>query len=100
MTTREFRRYTMKPERFDSFLEWYLAGVPALRARYGFTVEFCVIDREHLQFDWVGSYPGTEAEFAEAAETLKNAPEWREYYSQLEPSFDRIEKSFVEVVVP
>lgn len=100
MTTREFRRYTMVPELFDDFLAWYRAGVPAIRAKHGFTIEWCVVDREHLQFDWLVSHPGTEDEFRAAERALESSDEWIAYLAQIPRSLTELRKSFVEVFVP
>lgn len=98
--TREFRRYAMIPELFDEFLAWYRAGVPAFRAKHGFTIEWCVVDREHLHFDWIVSHPGTEEDFRAAEQALETSPEWTAYLAQIPPSLTGLEKSFVEVFTP
>lgn len=100
MTTRQFRRYAMIPERFDRFLVWYFAGVPAIRARFGFTVEWCVIDRERAHFDWIVSHPGTVEEFLAAEREFEASEEWGAYLATVDPSLEALETSFVDVVVP
>lgn len=100
MTTYQHRRYAMIPERFDEFLTWYRAGVPELRARYGFTVEWCVVDREHDRFDWLVSHPGTEDEFLAAAAAFEASEDWKAYLGRVQPSLRELEVSFVEVWVP
>ncbi len=100
MTTSEYRRYVLKPEMADEFIEWYRAGAPAIRARFGFTVEWVVIDRAGLRFDWLVSHPGSEEDFRAAEAAFEASPEWVEYLSRIRPSLDGLEKSFVEVVLP
>ncbi len=100
MTTYEFRRYTMIPEMFDEFIAWYRAGVPPIRERFGFTVEWCVVDRQHLHFDWLVSHPGTEEEFRAAEVVFETSPEWVDYLSRVRPSLVELDKSFVEVFTP
>jgi len=100
VTTRELRRYSMRPEMFDEFLEWYLAGVPAIRGRFGFTVEWVVVDREHLQIDWLVSHPGTEAEFRAAERAFESSEEWTSYLARVRPSLTELRASFVDVISP
>ena len=100
MTTHEYRRYTLKPELADEFIAWYRAGVPALRASFGFTVEWVVVDRERLGFDWVVSHPGTPDEFRAAQRELEASMEWRDYLAQIPASLDELHASFVDLIVP
>ena len=90
----------MQPERFDTFLAWYFAGVPALRASHGFTVEWCVIDRERDHFDWIVSHPGTVEDFLAAERAFEASPDWIAYLATVEPSLNALETSFVDVVTP
>jgi len=98
--TREFRRYALRAELFDEFLAWYLGGVPAHRARFGFTVELCIVDRERLEFDWLVAHRGTPEEFRDAVAAHKADPDWVAYHARMPAAIERIEKSFVEVVAP
>ena len=100
MTTYEHRRYVLKPEMADEFIAWYRAGVPAIRARFGFTVEWIVIDRGRLGFDWLVSHPGTPDDFRAAERELEASEEWREYLSRIAPSLDGLDASFVDLIVP
>jgi len=100
MTTREFRRYAMKPEMFDAFVDWYFAGIPAIRAQHGFTVEWVVIDREHLHFDWLVSHPGTEEEFRAAEAACDASEAFRAHRARIASSLDGMQTSFVELRVP
>jgi len=100
VTTRQLRRYTMIPERFDEFLAWYFAGVPAIRAEFGFTVEWCVVDREHERFDWLVSHPGGPDEFLAAEREFEASEVWTGYLARVRPSLVGLEASFVELVVP
>jgi len=100
MTTHEYRRYVLKPEMAEEFVAWYQAGVPAIRARFGFTVEWVVLDRERLAFDWLVSHPGTRDDFRAAELELEESDEWRQYLSRIAPSLDDLHASFVDVIVP
>lgn len=101
VVTRELRRYAVRPERFEAFIAWYFAGVPALRARYGFTVEWTVIDRAERAFIWLVSFPGDEAEFRAAEAAFDASAEFLAHLA-LKPASCLLgqRNSFVEPVVP
>ncbi len=100
MTTSEYRRYVLKPEMADEFIAWYRAGVPAIRARFGFTVEWVVIDRERLAFDWLVSHPGTEEDFRAAEREFEASEAWRACLARIAPALDALDAAFVEVLFP
>ncbi|HWL02892.1 MAG TPA: hypothetical protein VNQ52_11040 [Microbacteriaceae bacterium] len=100
MTTHEHRRYVLKPEMADEFIAWYRAAVPAIRARFGFTVEWVVFDRERLAFEWLVSHPGTQDDFRAAERDLEASQEWQEYLARIAPSLDELHASFVDVILP
>ncbi len=100
MTTWELRRYSVKPEMFERFVDWYFAGIPAIRARFGFTVEWVAIDRERLEFDWLVSHPGTETEFRAAEAACHGSAEFLAHRATLPSSLTEQRNSLVEVRVP
>lgn len=99
VATRELRRYSIKPEMFEPFVAWYFSGVPAIRARHGFTVEWTVVDRGELELLWLVSYPGTEADFRAAEAVFDASPEFLAHLAAKPPScLTNQRNTFVEVV--
>lgn len=57
MTATQLRRYQLKPGSVDAFLEAWGAAC-AVRAQFGFTVDFAVVDRVNEGFVWAVSVDG------------------------------------------
>jgi hypothetical protein len=67
----QLRRYQLKPGSVDAFLDaWRAACV--VRAQFGFTVEFAVVDRDHEGFVWAVSADG---DFDAADRAYYDSPE-------------------------
>jgi hypothetical protein len=67
----QLRRYQLKPGSVDAFLEaWRAACV--VRAQFGFTVEFAVVDRQNEGFVWAVSNAG---DFDTADRAYYDSPE-------------------------
>ncbi len=82
MTTVQLRRYELYPEVVDQFLAWF-DDVLAVRAEFGFKVEFAYLNRESSEFTWAVSH---EADF-DAVEADYLASPGRANLSQGIPSW-------------
>jgi hypothetical protein len=71
MTSVQLRRYEIKPDAMQPFLEAVRAAF-VVREQYGFGVAFALVDEQHNEFVWAATHDG---DFA-AAET--------EYYASPE----------------
>ena len=67
----QLRRYEIKPGEMDAFLEAVRAAFP-VRERYGFTVQFALVDEERNEFCWAVSHEG---DFATAEADYYASPE-------------------------
>jgi hypothetical protein len=65
------RRYEIKPGEMEAFLDAVRAAF-VVRAQYGFTVEFALIDDGRNEFTWAVSHDG---DFATAEKTYYESPE-------------------------
>ncbi|MGO2110917.1 MAG: hypothetical protein ACTH31_04825 [Pseudoclavibacter sp.] len=75
MTTTQLRRYELKPEHFDFFVDWFQTKLVPVREAYGFTVEFAMANREASEFVWAVSVEGDRATFDEIDATYAASPE-------------------------
>jgi hypothetical protein len=67
----QLRRYQLKPGSVDAFLDaWRAACI--VRAQFGFTVEYAVVDRENEGFVWAVSADG---DFAAVDRAYYDSPE-------------------------
>lgn len=57
MTAIQLRRYQLKPGSVDAFLDAW-RGACEVRAQFGFTVEYAVVDRANEGFVWAVSVDG------------------------------------------
>lgn len=71
MHTVQLRRYEIKLGEMDAFVAAW-RDVLAVRAQYGFTVVFAVIDREQNEFVWAVTHDG---DFASAEQAYYRSPE-------------------------
>ena len=66
MTSVQLRRYEIKPDEMELFLEAVRAAF-VVRAQYGFNVAFALIDDERNHFTWAvthdGDFAAAEAEY-------------------------------------
>jgi hypothetical protein len=67
----QLRRYEVVDGEMDALLEWF-PRIIAVREKFGFTVEFLYVDREHNELIWAVSHPG---DFDAAFEALAASPE-------------------------
>lgn len=82
------RRYLLDEDAVDAFLVWWQAGIPALREKEGFTIEWAYLDRDNATFTWAISHSGDRSAFDEAearylalpdrAATIATAPPLKE----------------------
>ena len=69
----QLRRYDVVEGEMDSLLEWF-PNIIAVRAKFGFKVEFMYADRENNQLVWAASHPGDyEAAYEEFAVSPERA---------------------------
>jgi hypothetical protein len=73
--TVQLRRYSIRPDLFDDFVEWMRDELLPLRADFGFHVEFAYADAENALFTWAVSLPGDEAGFLETEAHYSASPE-------------------------
>jgi hypothetical protein len=71
MTSVQLRRYEIKPGEMEAFLDAVRAAF-VVRAQYGFTVEFALIDDGRNEFTWAVSHDG---DFAAAEVAYYESPE-------------------------
>ncbi len=102
IVTRELRRYSLKPEKFDPFIAWYFPGVPAAPRSI----------RVHRRMDGHRPSrarvplarpptPGTEAEFRAARPSSTPSPEFLAHLAVKPPScLTNQRNTFVELAIP
>lgn len=71
MKTVQLRRYDLIPEEVEPFLAWF-PGIVEVRKKFGFHVEFALLDREANQFTWAVSHDG---DFDAVEQTYLTSPE-------------------------
>jgi hypothetical protein len=65
------RRYELKPELAEQFLEWFKGIVP-VREQYGFRIVSTTYDPASHEFTWVVAHDG---DFAAAEQVYSGSPE-------------------------
>lgn len=67
----QLRRYSVADGGLDKLAEWFPRIIP-VREKFGFTVDFAYVDREHNEFVWAVSHPG---DFEGALARYNDSPE-------------------------
>lgn len=73
--TIQLRRYSLDPARIDEFGPGWASRIPALRKKYGFSIEFAYLDRAASTFVWAVSIAGDHDEFLRRDAQYYAAPE-------------------------
>lgn len=73
--TTQLRRYSLDPARIDEFGPGWASRIPALRQKYGFSIEFAYLDRAASTFVWAVSTAGDHDEFLRREAEYYSSPE-------------------------
>lgn len=94
MTT-QLRRYSLPDEAgLDRLVEWF-PNIVAVREKYGFTVDWAVVDRENLEFVWSVSHDG---DFEAALAEYEPSPERAAAFEGFDNPITDMKVGFVEPV--
>lgn len=74
MTTVQFRRYKVIPERLEQFVSWW-PQAKAAREAAGFRVLFAYVNRSDNEFVWAIEHDGDLSAFEAALERFRASPE-------------------------
>lgn len=73
--TTQLRRYDVKPELLEEFLEWWPSRLLPARRAYGFSLEHAYLNRATSEFTWAISVEGDAEAFAAAEAAYMASPE-------------------------
>src|SRR3954451_10932033 len=99
LRTVQLRRYHLKPDLVDEFLEWWADRLRSPREAYGFTVESAYLNREAAEFTWAVSAEGDAEEFARLERLWMESPERAEVFEGIDGWNDSVVIALVERIV-
>ncbi|MGH1488382.1 MAG: hypothetical protein ACRBK7_03155 [Acidimicrobiales bacterium] len=88
----QLRRYEIAEGQMDRFVAWFPSIVEA-RAKYGFTLDSAVADRENNEFVWVTSHPG---DYEAVLEVYNVSPERAAVFEGWDSPVEKLHVSWVE----
>jgi F420-0:gamma-glutamyl ligase len=93
--TMQLRRYEVVDGQMDALLEW-IPTVIAVREKFGFKIEFMLVDRENNELVWAVSHPG---DYDAAYEEFVASPERAAAFEGQPKRVDQAHVAWVETVI-
>ncbi len=91
----QLRRYEVVEGQMDDLLAWF-PTISAVRAEFGFKVEFMLVDREKNELTWAVSHPG---DFDEAFARFADSPERAAAFADQPKRVENMHVAMVETVI-
>ncbi|GLB69500.1 hypothetical protein [Arthrobacter mangrovi] len=96
MQTTQLRRYTIRPDAHQDFVNFWRQNVTTLRRDAGFTIEFAVMDEQASEFIWAVSAPGDKKAFQKLEATYNASPTRTAVFANIPGWVTAVQISFIQ----